>query len=175
MKCKKCGAELPDLTMYCTSCGAPQFESETPDIHLTVPENHGCKVIITGCSNMTNALTKIHALTGMSIPEVRKTLSALPATLFDQMSASEAEATVAMLRENEIEAIVEGNEPKETASESTAPVQTEPKPETELQMPDHAPAEQKKETGINLTLQPEGDDAFMAEMNAFLNDDKKAD
>lgn len=107
MICRKCGAELPDLSMYCTNCGAAQFENKAQDVVLTMPASKKTKVIITGFENMTKASTKLRDFTGMSIPEVRKILQQLPFELMGNLTEEEAEQSVEMLKESGIEAYAE--------------------------------------------------------------------
>lgn len=198
MKCRKCGAELPDLTMYCTVCGAPQFEPEKKDITLTIPEAMKSKVVINSCSNMTAALTQIRGLTGLPLADIRKMLQNFPAVLFRDLSADEAENTVNMLKEAGIDAEAvhpeteqkkeETEKPAEIIPEEPAEPEKEDPKQEEPEMPAHAeepsieltmepsivpdkPEEAEEHVPV-LTLEPSltaSDDAFMKEMEEFLN------
>lgn len=198
MKCRKCGAELPDLTMYCTVCGAPQFEPEKKDITLTIPEAMKSKVVINSCSNMTAALTQIRGLTGLPLADIRKMLQNFPAVLFRDLSADEAENTANMLKEAGIDAEAvhpeteqkkeETEKPAETIPEEPAEPEKEDPKQEEPEMPAHAeepsieltmepsivpdkPEEAEEHVPV-LTLEPSltaSDDAFMKEMEEFLN------
>lgn len=198
MKCRKCGAELPDLTMYCTVCGAPQFEPEKKDITLTIPDAMNSKVVISSCSNMTAALTQIRGLTGLPLADIRKMLQSFPAVLFSNLSADEADNTASMLKEAGIdaEAVHPETEKKKEEPEPEKPVETIPEkpagPETEEPEPE-VPAPAEDEPSIELTMEPSivpdkpeepqehvpvltlepsltaSDDAFMKEMEEFLN------
>ncbi|MBR3310639.1 MAG: hypothetical protein IKG15_02320 [Solobacterium sp.] len=161
MKCRKCGAELPDLTMYCTVCGAPQFEPEKKDITLTIPDAMNSKVIINSCSNMTTALTQIRGLTGLPLADIRKMLQSFPAVLFSNLSADEADNTAGMLKEAGIDAEAvhpetekkeepKPEEPAETAPE--VPAEPEVKEEPEQQEPEITVPEE--EPSIELTMEP---------------------
>jgi ribosomal protein L7/L12 len=112
MKCKKCGSELPDLAMYCTECGAPQFErpeTELPTLELADPMNR--KVIIDRVDNMTAALSALRKITGMEMKDLRRALDELPFTAASMLSEEKAEQLAAQLREAGIEARVsKGND-----------------------------------------------------------------
>lgn len=152
MICKKCGKELPDLTMYCTNCGAPQFEAPKPEVHLELADPSSSKVVINSCPNMTNAVTAIRALTGMTVPEIRKLLQELPAVLLSSLTRDEAENTASMLKENGIDAEAVHKEKKE---------------------PEVLPAETKPETAEAETPSVQEEPSFEEKMEAFLKEDKK--
>ncbi len=195
MICKKCGKELPDLTMYCTNCGAPQFAAPKPEVKLELADPSASKVVINSCPNMTNAVTSIRALTGMGVPEIRKLLQELPAVLLSALTREEAENTASMLKENGIDAEAVHKEkkepepvPEETKPEA-APAETQPETETTPkqeepsaeEQTETSPKEEKKEAPAPadkpdekvpvLTLEPSlmTDESFMQEMEEFLN------
>ena len=156
MICRKCGAELPDLTMYCTNCGAAQFENKPQDVVLTMPEAKKTKLIVTGFANMTKATTKLRDFTGMSIPEVRRLLQQLPFELVGSLSEEEAEQSIEMLKESGIEAIAEtpGKKqdviPEEMKAEPVPVIEPEPAEEPAPEEPvyEELPAEAIEEAGM---------------------------
>ncbi len=105
MICLKCRAEIEDLSMYCPNCGAPQF---TPDHHeeivLELSDPMKSKVIVTEIDNLTSALSKLKAVTGLSVPEIRNALKQLPAVLKDHLSEEEAVQLAQKLNEEGIKA-----------------------------------------------------------------------
>ncbi|MCR5794879.1 MAG: zinc ribbon domain-containing protein [Solobacterium sp.] len=198
MICRKCGAELPDLTMYCTNCGAAQFENRPQDVVLTMPEAKKTKLIVTGYTNMTKAATKLRDFTGMSIPEVRRLMQQLPFELVGSLSEEEAEQSIEMLKEYGIEAIAETPGKKQDVIPEEMKPEPEPVPVSEPEIVEEPgpeapvyeelPAEAVEETALpdaaaeteepavqenipHLTLDPEGisDEQFMKEMEEFLN------
>ncbi len=168
MICKKCGAELPDLTMYCTKCGAPQFAAPKPEVNLVMADSSTSKVVINSCPNMTVALSQIRALTGMTVPEIRTLLKEMPAVLLSSLSRDEAESTAAILRENGVDAEAVHKEKKEPVSvePETAP-EPQPAPEPEP-VPEPAP-----EPVPEPVPEPKEEPSFEEQMEAFLNEDKK--
>lgn len=187
MICKKCGKEIPDLSMYCPECGAPQFAREEKEVNLVMPDRMKSKVVIYSCSNMTKGIQTIRAFTGLSIPEARKVLSSFPSVLLESLPADEAERSAEMLREEGLDAKAvhpdDNNKPEEPKPEEPKPA--EPVPETKpaddfdaqmnafLNEPKEEPKEETpaEPAGIQLTLEPSirTDEEFMKEMEEFLN------
>lgn len=163
MICKKCGKELPDLTMYCTNCGAPQFAAPKPEVHLELADPSSSKVVINSCPNMTNAVTAIRALTGMTVPEIRKLLQELPAVLLSSLTRDEAENTASMLKENGVDAEAVHKEKKE------------PEPVPEETKPEAATAEPQPETAAAETPSVQEEPSFEEKMEAFMKEEKKED
>ena len=97
MFCKKCGKELPDLTMYCTYCGAPQFGTEKQEVNLELKGSDKSRVIIKSYSNLTNAITVIRDLTGLDIANVRKLLAELPAIILDKVDEATAKGAASRI------------------------------------------------------------------------------
>ena len=139
MFCKKCGKELPDLTMYCTYCGAPQFAAPKPEVKLELADSSSSKVVINTCENQTNTISQIRALTGMSVPEIRKLLQELPAVLLSSLTVEDAETTASMLRENGVDAEAVHKEKKEPVPVSKPEEKPTPAPAPE---PEPAPESQ---------------------------------
>ena len=162
MICKKCGKELPDLTMYCTNCGAPQFEASKPEVHLELADPSSSKVVINSCPNITNAVTAIRGLTGMTVPEIRRLLQELPAVLLSSLTREEAENTASMLKENGVDAEAVHKEKKEPEA---APTETEPEPAA----PEAQPAEEVQNDTPAASEEP----SFEEQMEAFMNEGKK--
>ena len=105
MICLKCRKEIPDLSMYCPECGAPQFgRKEQEEIVLELADPVKSKVIITKTGNMTSALSAIRSATGLNITEIRKMLNELPAEILKGLSEEEAERIAKQLNEAGIEA-----------------------------------------------------------------------
>ena len=90
--------------MYCTECGAPQFEPEEQDVVLVAPGTEKSKVVIMSVDNQTTAITAIRAFTGQTLPEVRKMMENIPFDLITDLSEEEAERSAEMLRENGVDA-----------------------------------------------------------------------
>jgi len=179
MICKKCGKEIPDLTMYCPECGAPQFEPEKKEVNLVMPGKTNSKVQINSVKNLTNTITQIRAFTGMSFPEVKKLLNTLPVTLLDNLSEEEADRSAQMLQEEGVDAVAvhPGKKTEEVVTEKPVepetvveeepvkeeipaqpeteeePVQEE-KPSFEEEMAAFLQEEPKEKPGIELTLEP---------------------
>lgn len=169
MFCKKCGKELPDLTMYCTYCGAPQFAASKPEVKLELADSSSSKVVINTCDNQTNAISQIRALTGMSVPEIRKLLQELPAVLLSSLTVEEAETTASMLKENGVDAEAVHKEKKEPVpvqkpepepqhepEPQPEPVpQPEPEPEPQPEPAVEEPCEEPAEPFVNEEEEPE--------------------
>ncbi len=183
MFCKKCGQEIPDLSMYCPECGASQFGVETKTPELMTEGSHTAKVVVKGYDNMTNAITIVRDVTGLDFVGARKAISELPAVLFTSLSNEAAEEYVRQLKECGVQAEVEGGVPSEPVSVDDAPADPEfdkeleayekeqelimpmpkeepaPEPEPEPE-PAHAPAEEPA---------PAAEPSFEEQMDAFLN------
>ena len=168
MICKKCGYELPDLTMYCTNCGAPQFEAPKTEAHLVMPSGEKCSVVINSVPNMTTAITQIRALTGLGVPEIRKLLQTLPAVLLEKLSLEEAQNTVSLLKENGVDAIVDDPAAQEPVSVEEPVQEEEPVPEEEVI--EEQQEEIPEETVEEPVEEKVSDEDFDAQMNAFLNE-----
>ena len=102
MICRNCGRELPDLAMYCPSCGTKQFgstESEKEELTLELNDPMISRVIIEKIDNQTSAMAALKKVTGLEIAEIRKILSGLPYEIGSFMSAEAAEKLEAELNE----------------------------------------------------------------------------
>lgn len=165
MICKKCGKEIPDLTMYCPECGAPQFEPEKKEVNLVMPEKTNSKVQINSVKNLTNTITQIRAFTGMSFPEVKKLLNTLPVTLLDNLSEEEADRSAQMLQEEGVDAVaVHPGKKAEKPAEPETVAEAEP-------VNEEIPAQ--TETAATETEEPVQEEKtnFEEEMAAFLQDE----
>ena len=108
MKCRVCGAELEELTMYCTQCGAKQYESRPQEVELIMPDAKHSRIVVHSYDNMTKALTKIRDLTGLTVPEVNAVLRNLPAELVNGLDEQTATEIASELEENGIHVSIEG-------------------------------------------------------------------
>ena len=109
MICRNCGKELPDLALYCPSCGFKQFgTTETEPVVLELADPASSKVIIDAVHNRTAALSSLKKITGLEISEISRILSDLPHVIRSSMSRETAEALAAKLKEQGIEAHVSG-------------------------------------------------------------------
>ena len=191
MICKKCGKEIPDLTMYCPECGAPQFEAEKKEVNLVMPEKTKSKVQINSVKNMTNTITQIRAFTGMTFPEVKKLLNTLPVILLDHLSEEEADRSAEMLQEQGVDAVAIHPDKKEVPVAEEPLIEEQPsvpeapeeesvleeKPSFEDEMAAFLQEEPKK-PGIELTLEPAIPSPVKPEENAVhltLDPDHKKD
>ena len=62
------------------------------------------KVIVTEIDNLTSALSKLKAVTDLSVPEIRNALKQMPAVLKDHLSEEEAVQLAQKLNEEGIKA-----------------------------------------------------------------------
>ena len=114
MICLTCGAQIPDLSMYCPECGAAQFSAHIEEeITLELTDPMKSKVIIEKCDNMTSALSKIRSVTGLSITEARAFLNEMPAVILKNLSQEEAEQKAQELREAGLDAYADHGKKKE--------------------------------------------------------------
>ena len=167
MFCKKCGQEIPDLSMYCPECGAPQIGSEPDPIELKLEDPRKAKVVIQSVDNMTNAIAAVRDISGLDFVGARKALSELPAVLFTNLSTAAAEDYVQQLSAAGITAAVEGG--VKTEKPVTAEGEIDPafdkeldqfEKDQELIMPKPQEEPEAKE---------EPKPTFEEEMEAFLN------
>lgn len=181
MKCKKCGMEIPDLTMYCPECGAPQFEAPKTEVELHVPGLSKSKVVISEVVNMTNAITVLRNQSGKPIPEIRRMLSQLPVDYRVNLSAEDANVIVQDLLEQGIKAEAvhpQGFAPTEEKQEPAPERKEEPQLTLEPKQP--VPEETQEETvgheEPQLTLEPQppvGEEAVVANEGLQLTLDPK--
>ena len=160
MKCKKCGMEIPDLTMYCPECGAPQFEAPKTEVKLHVPGLSKSKVVINEIANMTNAITVLRNQSGKPIPEIRRMLSQLPMDYRVNLSVEDANVIVQDLLEQGIKAEAvhpQGFAPTEEKQEPAPEMKEEPQLTLEPKQP--VPEETQEEVvgheEPQLTMEPE--------------------
>ena len=134
MKCKQCGTELPDLTMYCTNCGAKQFGRREEDVELIMPDVKKSRIIVDTVDNMTKALSRIRELTGMTIQQVNAILKDLPGELLGGLDEESAKDIARVLEEGGVHVHIEGRKPAPEAviaemEETAVNVEEEPVPE----------------------------------------------
>ena len=116
MICLTCGAQIPDLSMYCPECGAAQFSAHIDEeITLELTDPMKSKVIIEKCDNMTAALSAIRNVTGLSITQARALLQELPAIILKNLSQEEAEKKAQELCEAGLEAYADHGKKKDDA------------------------------------------------------------
>ncbi|MCR4951910.1 MAG: ribosomal protein L7/L12 [Solobacterium sp.] len=147
---------MPDLTMYCPQCGAPQYGvKDSHEVHLELADPLNSSVVVTGYTNLTNALTSLRNLTGLELKDIRALLNELPAVVISGISAEQAELISADLIASGVLTEVKGS--------AGRPAEPEPEPEPE-------PAEEPVKEEV--PEEPVKDD-FDKEMEAFLAEDKK--
>ena len=124
MKCRVCGYELEDLTMYCTQCGAKQYEEKPREVELIMPDAKISSIIVKSYDNLTKALSSIRELTGLSIAEINAILKNLPAQLLGGLEETSAREIASVLEEKGIHVTIEGKKGAVIAEED-APVDVE--------------------------------------------------
>ncbi|MBR4445379.1 MAG: zinc ribbon domain-containing protein [Solobacterium sp.] len=124
MKCRVCGYELEDLTMYCTQCGAKQYEEKPREVELIMPDAKNSRIIVQSYDNLTKALSSIRELTGLSIAEINAILKNLPAQLLGGLEETSAREIASVLEEKGIHVTIEGKKGAVIAEED-APVDVE--------------------------------------------------
>jgi ribosomal protein L7/L12 len=124
MKCRVCGYELEDLTMYCTQCGAKQYEEKPREVELIMPDAKNSRIIVQSYDNLTKALSSIRELTGLSIAEINAILKNLPVQLLSGLEETSAREIASVLEEKGIHVTIEGKKGAVIAEED-APVDVE--------------------------------------------------
>ena len=134
MKCRVCGAELEELTMYCTQCGARQYERRPQEVELIMPDAKHSRIVVHSYDNMTKALTKIRDLTGLTVPEVNAALRNLPAELVSGLDEQTADEIASELEEAGVHVTVEGKKsvPEAVIEEAEPAAVEEPAAEPEI-------------------------------------------
>lgn len=152
MKCLKCGYEMPELTMYCPQCGAPQYGvKEKNEVHLELTDPMKSSVVVTGYTNLTNALTALKRVLDADLKDVRALLSELPCTVCSGLSEEQAELISADL----------------TASGILTEVRSSSKPAPPAEPDEETPAEEEKPEEETAEEKP----SFEEEMEAFLQEE----